>query len=69
MAQMVKNLPTMPETRVQLLGWKDALEKGMLTCYSCTTAPKKDSSSLPLTSCKISHKMTSSLYGLVFWLV
>ena len=69
MAQMVKNLPTVPETRVQLLGWEDALEKGMATRYSCTTAPKTDSSSLPLTSSKISHKMTSSLYGLIFWLV
>ena len=26
---MVKNLPTVQETRVQSLGWKDPLEKGM----------------------------------------
>lgn len=69
MAHMVNNLPTMPETRVQLLGWEDALEKGMATRYSYTTAPKTDSSSLPLTSYMISHKMTSSLYGLIFLLV
>ena len=30
-AQMVKNLPTVWETRVQSLGWKDLLEKGMST--------------------------------------
>ena len=31
MAQMVKNLTAMPETRVQLLGQEDPLEKGMTT--------------------------------------
>ena len=30
-AQMVKCLPTMRETRVQYLGWEDALEKEMAT--------------------------------------
>ena len=28
MAQTVKNLPAMQETRVQSLGWEDPLEKG-----------------------------------------
>ena len=28
---MVKHLPAMQETRVQSLGWKDHLEKGMAT--------------------------------------
>ena len=28
MAQTVKNLPAMQETRVRSLGWKDPLEKG-----------------------------------------
>ena len=28
---MVKNLPAMPETWVQSLGWEDPLEKGMTT--------------------------------------
>ena len=28
---MVKNPPTMQETRVQSLGWEDSLEKGMTT--------------------------------------
>ena len=28
---MVKNLPTMQETRVQTLGWEDLLGKGMAT--------------------------------------
>ena len=27
-AQLVKNLPAMQETLVQLLGWEDLLEKG-----------------------------------------
>ena len=30
-AQTVKNLPAMQETRVQSLGWDDPLEKGMAT--------------------------------------
>ena len=31
MAQVVKNLPAMQETRVQYLGQEDPLEKGMAT--------------------------------------
>ena len=31
MAQMVKNLPAMPETQVRSLGWDDPLEKDMAT--------------------------------------
>ena len=31
MAQVVKNLPAMQETRVQSLGWEDPLEKGIAT--------------------------------------
>ena len=31
MAQMVKNLPAMKETRVRSLGQEDPLEKGMAT--------------------------------------
>ena len=31
MAQMVKHLPTMRETRVRSLGWEDPLEKEMAT--------------------------------------
>ena len=33
-AQMVKNLPAMPETWVQPLGWEDLLEEGMATYSS-----------------------------------
>ena len=33
-AQMVKNLPAVQETRVWSLGWEDPLEKGMAT-QSC----------------------------------
>ena len=37
MAQMVKNLPVMLETRVWYLGREDALEKGMATHSSILT--------------------------------
>ena len=30
-AQLVKNLPAMQETRARSLGWEDSLEKGMAT--------------------------------------
>ena len=30
-AEMVKNLPAMQETRVHFLGWEDALDKEMAT--------------------------------------
>ena len=33
-AQIVKCLPTMRETRVQSLGWEDLLEKEMTTRFS-----------------------------------
>ena len=39
MAQTVKHLPTMQETRVQSLGWEDSLEKEMTT-HSSTLAWK-----------------------------
>ena len=39
MAQTVKRLPTMLETRVQSLGWEDPLEKEMAT-HSSTLAWK-----------------------------
>ena len=38
-AQMVKRLPIMQETRVRSLGWEDALEKEMAT-HSSTLAWK-----------------------------
>ena len=31
MAQLVKNLPAMPEAWVEYLGWEDLLEKGRAT--------------------------------------
>ena len=37
MAQMIKNLPAMPDTWVQFLGWEDPLEEGMAT-HSCILA-------------------------------
>ena len=39
MAQTVKRLPAMPETRVQSLGWEDPLEKEM-AAHSSTLAWK-----------------------------
>ena len=38
-AQMVKNLPTMPETWVWSLDWEDPLEEGVVTQYSCLENP------------------------------
>jgi len=38
-AQLVKNLPAMPKTGVQSLGWKDPLEKGTAT-YSSILASR-----------------------------
>ena len=38
MAQMVKNLPAMQETRAQSLGWEDPMEKEMAT-HSWTEEP------------------------------
>ena len=40
-AQMVKRLPTMQETRVQSLGWRDPLGRGMVNPlkYSCLENP------------------------------
>ena len=32
-AQLVKNLPALRETRVRSLGWADALEKGKATHF------------------------------------
>ena len=37
MAQTVKNLPAMQETRVRSLGWEDPLEKGKATHSSILT--------------------------------
>ena len=34
MAQLVKNPPTMQETWVRFLGWKELLEKGKATHFS-----------------------------------
>ena len=39
MAQTVKHMPTMQDTRVQSLGWEDLLEKEMAT-YSSILAWK-----------------------------
>ena len=38
-AQTVKHLSTMRETRVQSLGWEDPLEKKMVFQYSCLENP------------------------------
>ena len=38
-AQLLKNLPAMQETPVQLLGWEDLLEKGKATCSSILGLP------------------------------
>ena len=38
MAQMVKNLPAMQETRVRPLSWEDLLEEGILQYSSLENA-------------------------------
>ena len=41
-AQLVKNLPVMRETQVQIVSWEDPLEMGMATHslqYSCLENP------------------------------
>ena len=38
-AQLVKNLPAMQETLIQLLGWEDPLEKGSATHSSILGLP------------------------------
>ena len=45
MAQLVKNMPAMPETWVQSLGWEDTLEKGKATHSSI---PASTSASLTM---------------------
>ena len=40
LAQMVKNLPAVQETRVQSLSWKDSLEKEM-AMYSILFLPEE----------------------------
>ena len=49
MAQTVKRLPTMPETRVLSLAWEDLLEKAMATYTNLhlflPTPPKKGGAS------------------------
>ena len=39
MAQMIKNAPALPETRVQSLDWGDPLENGNTLQYSCLENP------------------------------
>ena len=39
MAQLMKNLPAMQETRVPSLGQEDPLEKGIATHFSCLENP------------------------------
>jgi len=38
-SQLVKNLPAIPETLVQFLGWEDLLEKGQATHSSILGLP------------------------------
>ena len=38
-AQLVKNLPAMPETLILFLGWEDPLEKGKATHSSFLGLP------------------------------
>ena len=74
-AQIVKRLPTMQETRVQSLGWEDLLEKEMAT-YSSTLAWKipwtEEPGSLQSVGLqRFGHDWATSLYffyGTKIWL-
>ena len=46
MAQLVKNLPAVWETRVQSLGWEDPLEKGKATRPVFSSSPFRATSLL-----------------------
>ena len=64
-AEMVKCLPTMQETRVQSLGWEDLLEKEMAT-HSSTLAwkipwMKEPGSLLSMGSQRVGHNWATSL--------
>ena len=64
-AQMVKHLPTMRETRVQSLGWEDLLEKEMAT-HSSTLAWKVPWTEKPgnlqsMGSQRVGHNWATSL--------
>ena len=60
-AQMVKNLPPMQETRVGSLGWEDPLEEEMAThsSYSCLENPMDKGAWQAVV-----HKVTQSRTGL-----
>ena len=65
MVQTIKHLPTMRETRVQSLGWEDALEKGMAT-YSSILAWKIPRTEEPgrlqsMESQRVGHNSETSL--------
>ena len=65
-AQTVKRLPTMPETRVQSLGWEDLLEKEMAT-HSSILAWKIPWTEEPvrlqsMSSWRVGHNWATSLW-------
>ena len=53
MAQMVKNLPAIEETRIQSLGWEDPLEKEMATHSSILAAHNIQFSILTVFKCSV----------------
>ena len=64
-AQMVKRLPVVPETRVRSLGWEDPLEKEMAT-HSSTLAWKIPQTEEPgrlqsMGSQRVGHERATSL--------
>ena len=75
MAQMVKHLPTMWETRVWSLGWEDPLEKEMAT-HTSTLAWKipwmeEPGSLQSIGSRRVGHDWATPLHlnvGLLWWL-
>ena len=71
-AQMVKNLPAMQETRVLSLGWEDSLEKGMAIHSSILAwrIPWREEPGGPqsMGSQRVGHNWaTNTFFGLPWW--
>ena len=67
MAQTVKRLPAMQETRVQSLGWEDPLEKEMAT-YSSTLAWKIPWTEVAKSQTRLSDSLILIKSNLVQWI-
>ena len=65
-AQLVKDLPSMWETRVQSLGWEDPLEKGKAT-HSSILAWRIPWTIQSLGSKRVGHNWAPFTYPSIYW--